>query len=91
MPVAQLSHSPCLVWHNALKRWCVLSGDSCGATQDWTLDLLTEVHAVEYMQESMNGIMRVGLLSASPQDHHSTCNVSASPTREAYCSMLWQA
>lgn len=27
------------------------------------MDLLTEVHAVDYMQESMNGIMRVGLLS----------------------------
>ncbi len=27
------------------------------------MDLLTEVHAVEYMKDSMNGIMRVGLLS----------------------------
>ena len=30
------------------------------------MDLLTEVHAVDYMQDSMNGIMRVGLLSALP-------------------------
>ena len=30
---------------------------------EWTMDLLTETHAVEYMAESMNGIMRVGLLS----------------------------
>ena len=27
------------------------------------MDLLTEVHAVEYMKDSMSGIMRVGLLS----------------------------
>ena len=33
--------------------------------QDWRMDLLTEVHAVEYMKDSMNGIMRVGLLSRS--------------------------
>ena len=31
--------------------------------QDWRMDLLTEVHAVDYMKDSMNGIMRVGLLS----------------------------
>ncbi|CAK0784415.1 hypothetical protein CVIRNUC_007619 [Coccomyxa viridis] len=30
---------------------------------DWTIELLTEVHAVDYMQESMNGIMRVGMLN----------------------------
>lgn len=30
---------------------------------EWTMDLLTETHAVEYMAESMNGIIRVGLLS----------------------------
>ncbi len=36
--------------------------------QDWRMDLLTEVHAVDYMRESMSGIMRVALLSRS----HST-------------------
>lgn len=30
------------------------------------MDLLTEVHAVEYMRDSMNGIMRVGMLSRFP-------------------------
>ena len=38
----------------------------CVIAQDWTIELLTEVHAVDYMQESMNGIMRVGMLSALP-------------------------
>ena len=31
---------------------------------DWHMDFMTETHAVSYMQESMNSIMRVGLLSA---------------------------
>ena len=39
--------------------------------QDWTMELLTEVHAVDYMQDSMNGIMRVGLLSKSLHRHQS--------------------
>lgn len=35
------------------------------------MELLTEVHAVDYMQDSMNGIMRVGLLSKSLHRHQS--------------------
>ncbi|CAL8469551.1 g9092 [Coccomyxa elongata] len=30
---------------------------------DWHMDFMTETHAVSYMQESMNSIMRVGLLN----------------------------
>jgi hypothetical protein len=30
---------------------------------DWNMDLMTETHAVQYMRESMNGIMRYALLS----------------------------
>lgn len=30
---------------------------------DWTMDLYTEMHAVEFMRDSMDNIMRVGLHS----------------------------
>ena len=30
---------------------------------DWTMDFMTEAHAVDYMRESMASIMRVALLS----------------------------
>ena len=43
---------------------------------DWTMDFMTETHAVAYMRESMNSIMRVALLSK-----HSS---QQSPVMKAY-------
>ena len=61
--------------------------------QDWTMELLTEVHAVHYMQDSMNGIMRVGLLSKSPRRHQSQSLKWAEYVTEnvgiSHLSLLW--